>query len=115
MTTDRELLHLAAKAAGIEIYGWIVDGNGVEVAELVDGGRWQPLHENQFTDAMGDALRLAVKLRIEPRFTPPGVTPDWRVVARAPGSMYATEESPDLQAATRRAVVRAAAIIGEDK
>ena len=52
-TTDRELLELAAKAAGYEYAkhgGYIV----------VDGipGNWNPLTDD------GDALRLAVKLRL---------------------------------------------------
>lgn len=60
---DRELLGLAAKAGGYEIIGWEMTC-GVEVAVLADLSRWQPLLKNEATDCMGDALRLAVKLRI---------------------------------------------------
>ena len=59
---DRELLTLAAKAAGIEIDHWRADKMPV-VAELFRGHLanyedWNPLTDD------GDALRLAVKLRL---------------------------------------------------
>lgn len=60
---DREILELAAKAAGYKILGWN-DQHGVDVAILVDGSFWQPLIENKLTDRMGDAMRLAMKLRL---------------------------------------------------
>jgi len=101
-TTDREMLELAAKAAGYEYAkhgGYIV----------VDGipGNWNPLTDD------GDALRLAVKLRL---------TVSWD---RFDDDDYATATPPhthqgydcmvdqDPHAATRRAIVRAAAEIGK--
>ncbi len=89
--SDRELLELAAKAAGHRIVEWAQDGDKVDIAIIIRGDGdgfskrpWQPLLENQITDADGDALRLAVKLKFE----------------------------PFPYAATRRAIVRAAAEIG---
>ena len=42
---DRELLELAAKAAGKKIIGWS-DQYGVDVAVLDDHSFWQPLLES---------------------------------------------------------------------
>ena len=100
--SDRELLELAAKAAGYEYAkhgGYIV----------VDGipGNWNPLTDD------GDALRLAVKL---------GLMIDIQNKVNAT-SVWTTDESgsadfdaahgKDPYAATRRAIVRAAAEIGK--
>lgn len=66
--TDRELLELAAKAAGIRIdksetngggvgnYGFSVTGDAM--LDWHNNIRWNPLSDD------GDALRLAVKLRL---------------------------------------------------
>ena len=106
--SDRELLELAAKAAGHRIVEWAQDGNGVDVAIIIRGDGdgfskrpWQPLLENQMTDADGDALRLAVKLRMF------RIGEVW-VIERT--SIAEWERDP--QAATRRAITRAAAEIG---
>src|SRR4051812_27927827 len=60
--TDRELLQAAAKAAGMKIHHWstILPGP-MMVDPMTDdcGGYWNPLEED------GDALRLAVKLRLD--------------------------------------------------
>ncbi len=121
--TDRELLELAAKAAGIRIAEWVHDGNGVDVAIIICGegwGRerpWQPLLENQMTDADGDALRLAVKLRINIEHAETlgrkshGVN-CWPVGRGDCGHME--NDLRDYEAATRRAIVRAAAEIGKE-
>lgn len=85
--TDRELLELAAKAAGLQSIGF--DEAGLYPAGMV--GPWNPLTDD------GDALRLAVKTQL-----PIGVF----LVLREPGHS-------DPYAATRRAIVRAAAAIGE--
>ncbi len=94
--SDRELLELAAKAAGIE-------------GEWSSSGLWHR-HTlwNPLTDD-GDALRLAVKLRIN-------------LDLQYRGMVYATTEEfdvdaphgPDPLAATRRAITRAAAEIGRN-
>jgi len=53
--TDRELLELAAKAAGLDYF---IDGDAI-VERFPDGhAEWNPLTDD------GDALRLAVKLRM---------------------------------------------------
>jgi len=109
--TDRELLELAAKAAGYRIAEWVHDGNGVDVASIICGegwGRerpWQPLLENQMTDADGDALRLAVKLRMQIDIL------DRSVYALAMNGAKVCELD---RAAVRRAIVRAAAEIGKE-
>jgi hypothetical protein len=112
--SDRKLLELAAKAAGHRIVEWARDGNGVDVAIIFGGegwGRerpWQPLLENQMTDADGDAFRLAVKLDIVPRVIN-RVAFAWRS-----GVCDIQEQvGNDPQAATRRAITRAAAEIGK--
>lgn len=58
--TDRELLELAAKAAGIKYHSYVdheLYGRGINIGE-VDVPLWNPLTDD------GDALRLAVKLKI---------------------------------------------------
>lgn len=96
MTTtanDKELLELAAKAAGIWLE-W-------------DGERWMPPHQhwNPLTND-GDALRLAVKLSIDLLFMPE------QELVYADGTPEECRFSDDPYAATRRAIVRAAAAIG---
>ena len=88
MTTDRELLELAAKAAG---GGFVI-------------GYWNPLTDD------GDALRLAVKLRLEVDIGHSGIA------TRTPNGikmLMSAGEEPDANAATRRAIVRTAAEIGK--
>jgi hypothetical protein len=122
--SDRELLELAAKAAGHRIVEWAKDGNGVGVAIIFGGegwGRerpWQPLLENQMTDADGDALRLAVKLGFFIRHSAhkPGETAYGFVGIAWYGQRVKFEPEKfidDPQAATRRAITRAAAEIGK--
>ncbi len=106
MQTDRELLELAAKAAGLE-YHWVkVDGGSLMQASE-PGSRseesWNPLTDD------GDALRLAVKLKIDLKLY------DDHVVAWFDGGYIGTGKilyGDDPQAATRRAIVRAAAETG---
>ena len=99
--TDQELLELSAKAAG---YKYAKNGGYI----VVDGipGNWNPLSDD------GDALRLAVKLEMQ-------IVVGYR---RIEVCAVPDEEGPvpcafepkigDLCAATRRAIVRAAAEIG---
>jgi len=113
--SDRELLELAAKAAGHRIVEWAQDGNGVDVAIIFGGegwGRerpWQPLLENQMTDAGGDALRLAVKLRIDVNH---GGTLVVAEQVKPHDTGCAEPRGADPYAATRRAITRVAAEIG---
>lgn len=97
MTTDRELLELAAKAAG---YEYAKHGGYIVVFGIP--GNWNPLSDD------GDALRLAVKLEIDLWFGCGGLS--------AHGLVMDIEEDygRDTYAATRRAIVRAAAEIGKD-
>jgi hypothetical protein len=100
--TDRELLELAAKAAGYQ-YLWNIDSLLIKGLE----GHWNPLTDD------GDALRLAVKLRMVLDTS----TGDDIHVQYPFGTNYyplCEEGDPDPYAATRRAIVRAAAEIGRD-
>ena len=95
MSTDRELLELAAKAAG---YDYAKHGGYI----VVDGipGNWNPLVDD------GDALRLAVKLELlsGPDFW-------WEMSVQC--AMAALRgEKQDPYATTRRSIVWAAAEIG---
>ena len=101
MNTDRELLELAAKAAGLRIVDRSHPVTLYGESEGCNGGvRWNPIADD------GDALRLAVKLEMTL-----GVG-----VARGDAG-EATEFDlchRDPCAATRRAIVRAAAEIGRN-
>ena len=100
--TDRELLESAAKAAGIPIGKWVdwwIDSP--EVGFWLDGDNWNPLTDD------GDALRLAVKLRIDFCIAPNEATAcAW---CGAVGEFMEEPLAPYEMAATRRAIVRAAA------
>lgn len=102
--TDKELLELAAKAAGIEYNDRY--GKGLWLGEFYSGKEWNPLTDD------GDALRLAVKLKM-------GISIPVFKKHRADAISFlhplvnAIEEGNDPYAATRRAIVRAAAAIGE--
>ena len=86
--SDRELLEAAAKAAGID---W-ADGHESTGLRDQNGKVWNPLADD------GDALRLAVKLRLMDEVS----------------VMDAQYESEDPLAATRLAIVRAAAAISKE-
>lgn len=104
--TDRELLELAAKAAGIDgIYDTDFD-----MLMLLDSAvvptMWNPLKSD------GDALRLAVKLKIDLEWQATCAFPEPHVEAyqrNAEGSCFCASEHEDDY---RRAIVRAAAEIG---
>ena len=104
--TDRELLELAAKAAGIpHTYNAFWCGFYVKNPD----GSWALNHHwNPLTDD-GDALRLAVKAGID--------LTQFDDFARADCMEYVSVDEPyatDPIAATRRAIVRAAAEIGRN-
>ena len=115
--TDRELLELAAKAAGMKIHA----KNQAERDELIDPSTaglwivngqtsWNPLADD------GDALRLAVKLHLEIDHNHKLDNDMW--VMASPNGLMAgpsveIEDEADRYAATRRAIVRAAAAVGE--
>jgi len=90
--TDRELLELAAKAAGIDLLDAIWHNEGF-VFRAPRKPNWTPLIND------GDALRLAVKLRLQ--------------ITIAEGVPEDASSGDAVEcAATRRAIVRAAAEIG---
>ena len=101
--TDRELLELAAKAAGIE-HG--ADRLDCGLSITLPSGRhyslprWNPLEDD------GDALRLAVKLRLAVRNS------EVRASVMSDVGEASERHNGDDCAATRRAIVRAAAEIG---
>lgn len=105
--TDRELLEAAAKAAGKNL----LDGSpNDERGIFTTLGWWNPLTDD------GDALRLAVKLRL--RVCTPTTDTDCALVSNGNVVAYSEDELEevtitDLYAATRRAIVRAAAEIGK--
>jgi hypothetical protein len=101
--TDKELLEAAARAAGIE---YEIDEDGDVYMHQPEQRPWNPLADD------GDALRLAVKLSL--------VVWDWEQYQKAMAEVrhgaargeYWEDVGTDPCAATRRAIVRAAAAIG---
>jgi len=101
--TDRELLEMAAKAAGLHVKGWV--GDRMVFFNPITGSAEE--HWNPLTDD-GDALRLAVKLDISVF----GHFPFDAVAAFDGRRIIETKQPGDPMPATRRAIVRAAAAIG---
>ena len=105
--TDRELLELAAKAAGKVGGDWV--GNDAYLDGVLS--QWSPLTND------GDAFRLAMKLNLDVRFDWHDNEPVVFVGGQwddAPEAVFeAFERRPDM--AARRAIVRAAAEIGRVK
>jgi hypothetical protein len=106
MKTDRELLELAAKAAGIDWDAEAVTGSGDFCGLFIGDDTENPVFWNPLTDD-GDALRLAVKLGIDVDFYKSTVEA-WRVDIDHKAETY----GECAREATRRAIVRAAAEIG---
>jgi hypothetical protein len=99
--TDRELLEMAAKAASIGGgWDWPRGAKAPTFWRDSTGKAWLPLVDD------GDALRLAVKLVLCPQWY--GGT----VYVSHPGNWTCEPIGSDRLAATRRAIVRAAAEIG---
>lgn len=122
-TSDRELLELAAKAAGLVFD----DGRSLDPRHYMarpigsvshdDWRPWNPLYRD------GDALRLAVKLGIKVTPYPIYESPKHSVLADrlslsspcgAVGPQVIEIYRDDPLSATRRAIVRAAAEIGKE-
>ena len=112
---DHELLELAAKAAGYSVHGWINDRlylvDPSNPAENFDPFPWNPLTDD------GDALRVAVRLNLR-------VMPQDKCVyvESNPDSVLGFSSVSEIEmngidpyAATRRAIVRAAAEIGRQR
>ena len=104
--SDRELLELAATAAGFNDAEWAAEKAAICTVQAGKGFRpfWNPLNDD------GDALRLAVKLKLkvyQAEFV--------AIVSLRMSQSYISEnyeDNGDHYAATRRAIVRAAAEIG---
>ena len=96
--TDMEMLELAAKAAGIEHLGGEYCVSGSELWDIERKRWWRPLNND------GDALRLAVQLGF---VVEPGKC--WH---GHHGPVFGEDVLGGVMAATRRAIVRAAAEIG---
>lgn len=124
--TDRELLELAAKAAGIDVYEstdgtmqnrpvWVFAAGG-EMGTMPYEELWNPLQYD------AQALRLAVKLGLDfyegdddGRAAYVGYY-ERRGNTKPPRFMIERHDAhADPYAATRRAIVRAAATIGASK
>ena len=116
--TDRELLELAAKAAGVD---WIPASSDVGKQGELKFGLWLNIqHEpteatrrrfNPLNDD-GDALRLAVQLDIEVRHV------NGAAHAGRANYFWCTEDwfpDGDKVSATRRAIVRAAAELAKQE
>ena len=96
--TDRELLELAAKAAGVEHPGGEHCVNGPALWDIEHKRWWRPLTND------GDAMRLAVQLGF---VVEPGKC--WHSHY---GPVFGEDVLMGVMVATRRAIVRAAAEIG---
>ena len=106
--SDKKLLELAAKAAGYMVKAWSETGRGAKIHGQLDW--WNPLIND------GDALRLAVNLRIFIDVGDLEVICGWYIDSNL--LVLKTVEEPlqqDSQAAVRLAIVRAAAEIGKQK
>lgn len=100
--TDRELLEQAAKAAGI-------DARRLPDAwpNRFDDDLWNPLTDD------GDALHLAVKLNLIVNCIHAKILVEEPVCSRV--EIWEELQNDDPYAATRRAIVRAAAEIGKEQ
>lgn len=107
MSDNRELLELAAKAAGLDLdYSIRNDGaafyhTGRNALALADGGWFSSIEDD------GDALRLGVQLGIQINPQGPSTRVFWPV-----GRSTEERHGTDKYAATRLAITRAAAEIG---
>jgi hypothetical protein len=107
--TDKQLLELAAKAAGIELtWNAMVNAERHPIINYVDAytyDEWNPLTDD------GDALRLAVKLSLD--------IYQFKTCVEIVSPVYGIDAikeyfGDDNHYTTRRAIVRAAAEIGKE-
>jgi hypothetical protein len=114
---DKELLELAAKAVGIELLSeeWKDEGGFIYYYYKIHGDTqgWNPLNSD------ADALRLAVKLNMTINIggfchwgAVTDVTTPWHIKQKLTG-IHPETHGDDPYAATRRAIVRAAAEIAK--
>jgi hypothetical protein len=103
--TDKELLQLAAKAAGFIETASVQNGYGfIALLVMDEDGDWTGQDWNPLTDD-GDALRLAVKSRM--------IVEIDHYSAIVNGMTESVTMGHSIAAATRRAIVRAAADVGK--
>lgn len=108
--TNREMLELAAKAVGREVW---FDHQG-RCCEMGYSVEWNPLTDD------GDALRLASELNLSICYTIGGVNPTWGTVLVGfspwnitnPIATARFQTHEEKMGTTRLAIVRAAAEIG---
>ena len=111
---DRELLELAAKAADVELIPMQINnvaeqGDDRFIGYMTTTDGWPRGWFSPLTDD-GDALRLAVKLKIDLRnFHSDEVAAQFKLPDQPGWSEHSEDRSTDPYAATRRAIVRAAA------
>lgn len=102
---DKELLELAAKAAGLKVR-WHESGHYGPTMEIMEseagGAPWNPLTDD------GDALRLAIEVDITIDAPKGG-----KFVYAGGQGCFSEPVGSCRMAATRRAIVRAAAEIGK--
>lgn len=106
---DHELLKLAAEAAGYWVECREDDEIHIKTYKYGDYNRWNPLVDD------GEALRLAVKLRLTIDIVEWGTScQPWTDASDTSGDrcMRHAEHKSDPAQATRKAIVRAAAEIG---
>lgn len=110
---DKELIELAAKAAGITLVSKLIpNSDGTETLEffqLFDAGRigtWNPLKDD------GDAFRLSVKLKIDVDHYEGGEYVE--AFKYSTIKVFCEDYLSDPYAATRKAITRAAAEIGRN-
>ena len=96
--TDRELLELAAKAAGYEVARESDTGRGLLLTGVLHV--WNPLESD------GDAFRLVIRLK---------ELDLWKDATQVEPKNIEGFWDGDPYAATRRAIVRAAAELGKSK
>jgi hypothetical protein len=109
---DRELLEMAAKAAGLELDWdvpggadpWVMTGDGVDRGP---GAPWNPSEDD------GDAFRLAVKCDIAFGRSANTWWARWEFNDKVFRENAETEGAQDHGAAARRAILRVAADIGK--
>lgn len=118
--TDREMLELAAKAAGVGSVVWggkyklgddVIDCTDISYVRSGQPPDVSDIHWNPLLDD-GDALRLAAKLKIDIEWQATNPFPEPRVEAyqrNDDGPCFCADEHEDDY---RRAIVRAAAEIG---
>lgn len=97
--TDKELLELAARASGH--FHYLRHPEGL----VIEGRIWNSLTSD------ADAFRLAVKLQITIAFHNDAIA----AMHLSSGRSWTEKYSNENYAATRRAITRAAAAIGEER